>query len=321
MVANALLLYYGWQAANYFLIDRRQSDTLTILHTDRDYLDMTAELANEAVRFQGDVWIISFGTVWPCKDMLIETLPGVKCFTQAELGIDSGFERVIDRRIATVVHALEHTNYKGVMVLDSDVALFRNVAARAERLGDLVFQQEAPCADEKCVNGGVWWARGGAPDIVKFLNRVQDRMRALNLHDQDAFQLLLSDGKADALPFQVNYFDWPTHPNGFLLATDKTLVRRKLHLAHANWCVGGRGCKRERLEQVRQHEHGIHYEEFAKFTANNTYRVQIIDLMCHRIIPDLFWPRTPQSGPTIKMSDFFDETWFWRNCAEKSSVQ
>lgn len=317
MVANVVLIYYAWRAAKHFLIDHRQSDTLTILHTDRDYLDMTLAVAAEAVRFQGDVWIISFAGASLCHEMLIETLPGVKCFAQAELGIASGFERVIDRRIATVVHALEHTNYKGVMALDSDVALFRNVAARAERLGDLVFQQEAPCTDEKCVNGGVWWARGNNTDILGFLNRVQDKMRALNLHDQDAFQLLLSDGKADAVPFQVSYFDWRTHPNGFLLATDKTLARRNLHLAHANWCVGGRGCKRERLEQVRQHEHGIHYEEFAEFSKNKTYRVQITDLMCHRIIPDLFWPRTPQSEPI----DFFDETWFWRNCAEKSSVQ
>ena len=135
----------------------------------------------------------------------------------------------------------------GYFIIDSDVVLLRNMAARLARKDyDLVFQRELPCHSERmCVNAGVWWVRTGSFEAVRVLEYALRFMDELHLPDQDALQQALVDRPA----LKLAVLDASYAPNGFVYNVDRRLDARTLRLVHFNWAPSHRA-KLERLNDV-----------------------------------------------------------------------
>lgn len=201
------------------------ADSLTVLFTDARYAEMTHRVAAATHRFGGATHVVALGC------------PGAECDDCVPVRADESYFELIGHRLAYVARLARAPGaYTGLFVLDSDIMLYRNVAARAERMGaDFVFQREQPCAEAHCVNGGVYWLRTRDQNVLSVLDRALELMRTLRLPDQDALQLALA-----AQP-RVAYLPADTHPNGFVHAA-ATLVgdglrAARVHLVHANWCA------------------------------------------------------------------------------------
>jgi len=244
----------------------RACTTVTLLAADRAWLDMACVVARQALRMPRQCVLLhaldgapSTCAAWRRRLWRAGTQPP-PCVAVAHTaagastsawGTPAYFARIAPR-LATLLALLESdelgAGVRGVLALDADVALLRNVAARAERRGaDFVFQRELPCAAaEPCANGGVFWLDARSPRVRRVLRRALRYMRDLALPDQDALQEALA-----ALPeTRVAYLDALTHPNGWLAAyDDRVPAERALHLVHANW-LPTRAAKRARLASL-----------------------------------------------------------------------
>jgi hypothetical protein len=137
----------------------------------------------------------------------------------------------------------------GYLILDSDVVLYRNIAARmAAMKADLVFQRELPCAepDDLCVNGGVWWVSAHSRPARKIVRLALHYMHELNIPDQDALQHALARMRGAVV---VRYLDPFRYPNGFVYNVDARLTRSAVHMIHFNWSPS-HYAKLERLADV-----------------------------------------------------------------------
>lgn len=163
----------------------------------------------------------------------------------------------IDQRIHVVRDALysltlDHT--KAVLLLDSDVVLFRNIerhlANKRVYSTPMLFQQEWPCQTAPhtlCINGGVWRATR-SQEAREFLNETLTLMKTLRLPDQDALEIV-----ASRRPGAVTLLSRSRYPNGFF-ATSGRFPKKLLdaaHLIHANW-LWNLECKRTFLDAVRR---------------------------------------------------------------------
>lgn len=241
----------------------RGCSTVTLLAADRAWLDMACVVARQSLRQPHQCVLLHAldGSAATCDEWRrlmwragVQPPPCVPVDAARTSGGDWGtpayFARIAPRLSALLV-LLESrelgAGVRGVLVLDADVALVRNVAARAERAGaDFVFQRELPCAETDCVNGGVFWADARAPAVRRVLRRAVRYMHELALPDQDALQAALAADESA----RVRYFDAHTHPNGWVAAYDNRVAReRNLHLLHANW-LRTRADKRARLAQL-----------------------------------------------------------------------
>jgi len=145
------------------------ASTLTILFTDRLYERMTFDLVKRLIRFghndKGNkitVFIIDpddrgFRREWMFGDLPINITSLPERLRNARR--DDYFEK-ISPRMSTVSYLLAQTgdDFDGILMLDSDVVIFRNIAARIEALQmDVVAQREIPCKRFYCINAGVVW--------------------------------------------------------------------------------------------------------------------------------------------------------------------
>lgn len=151
--------------------------------------------------------------------------------------------------VLNLLRELPRNNGRGVLMLDADIALRRNVgawAARASANATLVVQQEWPCQTwphQRCVNGGAWWIRRTDAGVELLASTVR-LMQLLNLPDQDALQIV-----AARQPHSVHYWSRRTHPNGWCAQRSHSLAGA--HLVHANW-LGSFECKRRALASLRE---------------------------------------------------------------------
>jgi hypothetical protein len=142
---------------------------------------------------------------------------------------------------------------RGLLMLDSDVVLRRNVGAwirRDHRDAALVFQQEWPCQtapQQLCVNGGVWWARQTLEAQV-MLQEAISLMNRLQLPDQDALQIISKRHSGS-----VAFLDRRPYPNGHTAFFSDISVLQSAHLVHANW-LKSIECKLETLARLRRRE-------------------------------------------------------------------
>jgi len=136
--------------------------------------------------------------------------------------------------------------FDGLLVLDSDTVLFRNIGARMARAGtDFVFQRELPCHSEprrRCINAGVWWVSARSDTAVAVLLHALRLMYELQISDQDALQHALTLSNAT-----VTYLDPMLYPNGFVYNFDRRLRADRVHMVHVNWSPAGFVEKRFRL--------------------------------------------------------------------------
>lgn len=160
---------------------------------------------------------------------------------------------LIRNRLPTVLRALEtlpHDNVSGLLLLDSDVVLRRNVGAwlqqTALRSGaDLVVQQEWPCPQAAhCVNGGVWWVRRSAGG-TQVLREAAALMEQLRVPDQDALQIVAARSAR-----RVHFLSRMHYPNGHVAQFDAQFSVARAHLVHANW-LRSYACKCAVLQCVR----------------------------------------------------------------------
>ena len=136
--------------------------------------------------------------------------------------------------------------FDGLLLLDSDTVLFRNIGARMARIGtDFVFQRELPCHTERarrCLNAGVWWVSTRSDETVRVLQHAVHLMEELLISDQDALQHALAASNAS-----VTYLDPLLYPNGFVYNYDRRLRAARTHMVHLNWSPAGIVGKHPRL--------------------------------------------------------------------------
>jgi hypothetical protein len=234
-----------------FFLSFTAGRSFVMLFTDQRFVRMTQDVARAVRRYGANVpYIVAFGRPDLCE--FFTSLGLCREVGDGSAAAEAYFT-LIGRRLAYVAQELEadiRPAFAGILVLDSDVALYRNIAGRAERSGaDFVFQRELPCFERDCLNGGVWWARANSSPVRAVLRRALELMRELALADQDALQLAI--GEADGL-LNVAYWLADTHPNGFVHAA-ATLIGHglrtsRVHLVHANWCA--RDAKQARLDAL-----------------------------------------------------------------------
>lgn len=242
----------------------RQRTTLTLLFTTDDFTEMTCAVAHQLASFpRSRVHVMALaadGMLWRTE---IEETDDGKCEpgrrtstvndgafnTTTSTNKTRTYFELIKLRFDVTIHSIRTAplDVKGVFVLDSDVVLLRNVAARMARYEtDFVFQSELPCAEQHCINAGVWWARARRKPVLAVLEKARSYMQQLHLPDQDALQRALAYYAANVT---VAYLPPHTHPNGFVYAFDDRLRRERLHLVHMNWAPSRRA-KFERLADM-----------------------------------------------------------------------
>ena len=212
--------------------------TETMMFSDQKYADMTLQTANETFRLARRNPLDFRENV----RLTINTLDETNCnrfrpFHCVATGIHwrgSDYFDLIASRLVVMLSVLQYPsdNIDGVLLLDSDVVLFRNVVDRMARYGtDMVFQRELPCSSVNCVNGGVWWARAHKPDVVRLITYALRLMRSLNIPDQDALDIAIDAYRN----VSVTYLPVSRYPNGFVYDTNDRLSRSHVHLVHVNW--------------------------------------------------------------------------------------
>lgn len=161
------------------------------------------------------------------------------------------FYRRLSLTYRYIVSAHTHGSADGVLLLDSDVALFRNIGVRMARAGtDFVFQRELPCHNEphrRCVNAGVWWISTRSEAVLYVLDHALRLMRELRISDQDALQHALARAHRHVT---VTYLAPTSYPNGFVYNYDRRLRARDVHLVHTNWAGRGLLAKLDRLKDL-----------------------------------------------------------------------
>lgn len=223
-------------------------ETATYLFTDAKYAEMTLAVANATYRLaRRDPYAYQnrfFVTIWVLDDTSCRRFEPFFCVPLLYRDLD--YQSMLEKRLTVMYAALQHPmeEYEGVMMIDSDVLLKRNVAARMATHGtDLVFQSEWPCAMLHCANGGVWWARARSVAALGVVKRALDLAKTMKISDQDALNVAISLGNAS-----VTYLPATKYPNGFVMQANNRLDVRSVHLLHVNWCKLDR--KAERLRQA-----------------------------------------------------------------------
>ncbi len=222
--------------------------TITILFTDAGYVDMTLALVARLSALHRQPVNVSLALqIWATRDIDCRLFRPFLCFHLPTERIE--FAQFLQFRVSVMLAALENPNEgaTGYLLLDSDVALFRNVAQRFDRLdADVAFQTELPCATRRCVNGGIWWARTHSESARAFVHESLQTMKRLNLPDQDAFDVVLARMGTE---LRVSMLSPYTHPNGFVYEANDQLEAARVHLVHANWCAS-HASKRRRLQEA-----------------------------------------------------------------------
>lgn len=263
-------------------------NTILFLFSDNEWLGLTSTLIDEWRAKRRDHFACVYLTLWQDaadnNQVDVErvcTSQGVVCNRRdllpsrrnenVALQRDNGTEQSrsgsawgspryfnkIDQRVQVVYDALysltlDHT--KAVLLLDSDVVLFRNIE---RHLGNqrvystpMLFQQEWPCQTAPhtlCINGGVWRATR-SQEAREFLNETLMLMKTLRLPDQDALEIV-----ASRRPSVVTLLSRSRYPNGFFATTGRfpKKLLEAAHLIHANW-LWNLECKRTFLDGVRR---------------------------------------------------------------------
>jgi hypothetical protein len=173
----------------------------------------------------------------------------------------------------------------GYLILDSDVALYRNIAARMTRLNaDMVFQREIPCHEsEYCVNGGVWWVSAHSEAARNVVHLALRYMRELNIPDQDALQHAI----ARTPDVDVMYLDPFRYPNGFMYNYESDLRRSRVHMIHFNWAPSPTA-KLARLADVGVFREFPVYGALYKKIANLEADTRDTNRTWHRLDSDSF---------------------------------
>ena len=212
--------------------------TVTYLFSDARYAPLTLAVARASFRLARrdphDFEARTRLTIWVLDASGCAQFAPFFCVSLGRPSTGDYFA-LIERRLPVLLAMLEHppADVTGVLMLDSDVALRRNVADRMERYGaDLVFQRELPCARRRCVNAGVWWVRTGSEPARRVVAAAVSLMRLLAVPDQDALEIALASAAAD---LRVAYLPIERYPNGFVHAVNDRLEARRIHLVHANW--------------------------------------------------------------------------------------
>ena len=224
--------------------------TVTVLFSDARFAEMTLKVAHDTFRLARRspyTLIDRFRlTIYAASDIDCSFFEPFDC-VDTNMSF-SDYQLLLLLRLHTLrTHlAYPRVNVTGYLMLDSDVALLRNVADRLDRSSaDIVFQREVPCASRRCVNAGVWWVRVGRQPVLAFLNRILFLMTTLQLPDQEAFDLAVA---TKSRTLRLEFLSPLRYPNGFTLEANDGLRMSMLHLVHANWCDFR--YKQQRLEQV-----------------------------------------------------------------------
>ena len=211
--------------------------TVTLLFTDTRYAEMTRVVADDSYRLARrsphNLLDRSRLSIYVTREMNCSYFAPYDC-VRSDRAYES-FQSFLLMRLQTLRALLEYpsANVTGYLMLDSDVALRRNIADRLDRsTHDVMFQREVPCAIGACVNGGVWWARVGSESTLRFVRTAIYMMKKLNLPDQDAFDVAIRDVPA----LRVAYLPVDRYPNGFVYEANTRLLTSRVHLVHANWC-------------------------------------------------------------------------------------
>ena len=257
--------------------------SLYVLFTDRTYEQMTYELIRELRRYETptsrsdiNVYILQESVVgsqnksWSFAQHVTRILPVVTHRSSSDY-----FERIAPR-FEILRNLLDNRDYSGIMAIDSDVAVFRNIAARLERHQfNIVVQQDVPCRKKFCVNAGVMWLRANNDAVKAVLDKAIVFMQALHISDQDALQMVLDvDPYRTVMIVDVNeirrlerydphfrkyyerrvtvlFLNSTVYVNGFVYQVNQRLHKRRVHLVHVNWAKST-AQKQSRLTELRQ---------------------------------------------------------------------
>jgi hypothetical protein len=249
--------------------------TLQVLFTDRDYEQMTLELVRDLVKYQSPknrnpIWVYTlydeFGAqnkTWSFAALVDRVLP-------LALPRKKNYYQRIAPRFFVLLSLLNNTEFDGVLMIDSDVVVFRNVAARLESINsDLVVQQEVPCKKEHCVNAGVMWISTNNKPVGSLFETAIRFMKGLKLSDQDALQMAIDVQSSHRIMhtddsfspphmwsrtdryLRLHHLNMTLYPNGFVHQINQKLHKRVVHLVHVNW-ANSTGQKQRRLTEVRE---------------------------------------------------------------------
>lgn len=212
------------------------AETETYLFTDWRYANMTLDAAHATYRLaRRDPRAYEHHflvTIYVLDETPCAHFAPFFCIATRTTGRD--YFSLIARRMTVLLASLEFaTRIDGILMLDSDVHLRRNIAPRMARYNtSLVFQRELPCSTRVCANGGVWWARANDEGALRVVRHAHRLMRTLQLPDQDALGAALA-----AHPkVTVAYLPVESYPNGFAYAANERRETRRVHLVHTNWC-------------------------------------------------------------------------------------
>jgi hypothetical protein len=257
------------------------SRTLTVLFTDRAYEKMTHDLLKELTRYRGAlstdvtrVYILNDEFAAQNSSWSFEGIRDVQVSHLRNPTTRNYFQRIAPR-FKVLSGLLTSLEFNGVLMLDSDVVVFRNIATRLERLGgDIVVQREVPCSKRLCLNAGVMWVRTRAPLVQKMIAKSLEFMDKLRFSDQDALQMVISinadqkiveeDVNTIFIPdyrrtlwnrpnhhiVRVLYLNPTQYPNGFVHQINQRLSKHRVHLVHVNW-ANSTAQKQLRLDEIR----------------------------------------------------------------------
>lgn len=210
--------------------------TILFLFTDSRWLSLTRDLANE--------WQQVTGLGAEC--VLIE----FNNQSASAWGTREYFSKIEPRLAAvlSLVVALPMDSERGVMLMDSDVFVQRNIdrwiRQRYSKSAHLFIQQEWPCQTapyRPCPNGGVWWVRR-TREGVQLLEETKQIMRALKLPEQDALYIV-----ATRHPHLIEFLPRELYPNGVVI---RETEMRNTHIVHVNW-LRDLECKIDALKSLR----------------------------------------------------------------------
>ncbi len=256
----SLLLVVPFVTAQNAIVELAQNNCTTVLFlfTDTNWLPETTALIDEWVQLRRAQSFCVCVTLWGEAALPNFCLrDGILCITKrddsgvaAAWGEQNDYWIKIGQRLPTVLAALEslprHAG-RGVMLMDSDVLLRRNIDARLRlHNAEIAIQQEWPCQTaphQLCVNGGVWWARR-SDGAIALLRAASDLMLKLRLPDMDALQIVAARRASS-----IRFLERTLYPNGYTAMKEGEYKRA--HLIHVNWLKSVR-CKQNVLRRARR---------------------------------------------------------------------
>lgn len=238
--------------------------TIAVLFSDDEWWPFTRELINDINRFPYKsrncfaVWYWSKDTSkMPdiATPFYIDTRDDL--WRAREWGSKEYFDKIA-HRLPIMLAIMEklgtpHYSERGLLLLDSDIALQRNLLARLPPKNDsilFVAQQEVPCSGKTCVNGGIWWLRLCAKSRQLLIDTLSTEL-VLGVTDQDALSTIV------AKPYyrtQVMLLNTLKYANGFTYHKNDAWSARHSRLVHANWS-GNLTQKMETLQEIRRKTH------------------------------------------------------------------